>query len=116
MDFVALGRQAHRDGEPRIAADSETGREALLTLSRGSQATAARDYYEGWKAAQRETNPVEYLTEEVQATEKHIDSLTREIANTTHTRRLGALHRDLAEAEHNLSRLVTDLGSAVQEA
>jgi hypothetical protein len=116
MDFVEIGRQAYRNGEPFIAADSDTGREALITLPRGSQAAAAREYADGWRAQQRETNPAEYLTGEVQTAERLVQSLTALIGKTTHARHLRRLRADREQAEQNLSRLVTDLGSAVQEA
>ena len=114
-NFTEIGRQAYRNGETRIAADSTTGREALMTLPRGSQAEAAREYYDGWKAEQMAADAVEALTEAVQEAEKLVKALDEEIDTTRHARRLATLKRDRGDAERKLSRLVTDLSAANQE-
>lgn len=115
MDFVQMGRQAYRDGLTRVIADNPATRELWPSIPTAQHRDAIRDYAEGWKAEQRETNPVEALTEAVRAAEREIASLTREIETTRHARRLATLKRTRAEVEQNRSRLVTDLGAAVQE-
>ncbi|MFD7161732.1 hypothetical protein ACFV9C_44605 [Kribbella sp. NPDC059898] len=115
VNLTEIGRRAYRNGETRVAADSQTGRQALMTLPSGSQAAAAREYAEGWRAEQQETNPVEYLTELCRATEDEIAVYTEEIRTTRHKRRLTRLERNRSDAREKLSRLATELGSAVQD-
>lgn len=51
----------------------------------------------------------------MRALEWRIDATQRELAATTHARRKAALRRNLREFEVELSRLITELGSLLQE-
>lgn len=115
MDFVETGRQAYREGLTDVIADNPRMRELWPSIPATQHRQVIRDYADGWKAEQRETNPVEALTEDAQATERLIASLDREIATTRHARRLATLKRNRGEAGQQLARLVADIDAAKME-
>lgn len=59
--------------------------------------------------------PAEITTRIAKLTWEVETRLPSELARTTHARSVARIRREMGEAQRNLSRAVTDLGSALQE-
>jgi hypothetical protein len=121
MDFVEIGRQAFRNGEPAAPAISADVQAALAGLKVGSAKgrKIMQDFTKGWEQANFLSSP-ELISAEIRRVQHLIEVyLPAQIHDARyvrpHARRRASLERQLVEAKQELSRLVTDLGAAVQE-